>query len=309
MTRPAQGICHPAKCCGTARSSTSRSLDGDRPPHLPAPGPLESDDARLPDDRGPGRSRVGAVARARARRPRSAGLEGLFRSDHYQAIGTGSPAGSLDAWTTLAGLAARTTDAAPRDDGLARHVPARLGAREERRHRRPHLGRARRARHRRRLVRARARRLRLPVPDDARAARRARPAARGDHAPVDGRPTTSGRSRCSSRGRRSSSAAPRSRAPCAPRCASPTSTTPSSRRSTRRASASTILDAAAREAGRDPLVYSMMIGCLVGRDDGELERRLQRFRRRSAATRLRCAAPSSRSSTSSARTRRSASSG
>ena len=38
----------------------------------------------------------------------SAGLEGLFRSDHYQAIGKGSPAGSLDAWTTLAGLAART---------------------------------------------------------------------------------------------------------------------------------------------------------------------------------------------------------
>ena len=38
----------------------------------------------------------------------AAGLEGLFRSDHYQAIGTGSPAGSLDAWTTLAALAART---------------------------------------------------------------------------------------------------------------------------------------------------------------------------------------------------------
>jgi alkanesulfonate monooxygenase SsuD/methylene tetrahydromethanopterin reductase-like flavin-dependent oxidoreductase (luciferase family) len=38
----------------------------------------------------------------------AAGLEGLFRSDHYQAIGKGSPAGSLDAWTTLAGLAART---------------------------------------------------------------------------------------------------------------------------------------------------------------------------------------------------------
>ena len=45
-----------------------------------------------------------------------------------------------------------------------------------------------------------------------------------------------------------------------------------------------ILDAAAREAGRDPLVYSMMIGCLVGRDDDDLERRQQRFeRRRSAA--------------------------
>jgi alkanesulfonate monooxygenase SsuD/methylene tetrahydromethanopterin reductase-like flavin-dependent oxidoreductase (luciferase family) len=37
-----------------------------------------------------------------------AGLDGLFRSDHYRAIGRGDPAGSLDAWTTLAALAART---------------------------------------------------------------------------------------------------------------------------------------------------------------------------------------------------------
>ena len=37
-----------------------------------------------------------------------AGLEGLFRSDHYRAIGRGDPAGSLDAWTILAALAART---------------------------------------------------------------------------------------------------------------------------------------------------------------------------------------------------------
>src|SRR6476646_10179422 len=37
-----------------------------------------------------------------------AGLEGLFRSDHYRSIVRGDPAGSLDAWATLAGLAART---------------------------------------------------------------------------------------------------------------------------------------------------------------------------------------------------------
>jgi alkanesulfonate monooxygenase SsuD/methylene tetrahydromethanopterin reductase-like flavin-dependent oxidoreductase (luciferase family) len=36
------------------------------------------------------------------------GLEGLFRSDHYLSIVRGGDAGSLDAWTTLAGLAART---------------------------------------------------------------------------------------------------------------------------------------------------------------------------------------------------------
>jgi alkanesulfonate monooxygenase SsuD/methylene tetrahydromethanopterin reductase-like flavin-dependent oxidoreductase (luciferase family) len=37
-----------------------------------------------------------------------AGLDGLFRSDHYRSIHRGDPAGSLDAWATLAGLAART---------------------------------------------------------------------------------------------------------------------------------------------------------------------------------------------------------
>ena len=38
----------------------------------------------------------------------TAGLDGLFRSDHYRSIVRGDPAGSLDAWATLAALAART---------------------------------------------------------------------------------------------------------------------------------------------------------------------------------------------------------
>jgi alkanesulfonate monooxygenase SsuD/methylene tetrahydromethanopterin reductase-like flavin-dependent oxidoreductase (luciferase family) len=38
-----------------------------------------------------------------------ADLESLFRSDHYQSIVRDGPAGSLDAWATLAALAARTT--------------------------------------------------------------------------------------------------------------------------------------------------------------------------------------------------------
>jgi alkanesulfonate monooxygenase SsuD/methylene tetrahydromethanopterin reductase-like flavin-dependent oxidoreductase (luciferase family) len=37
-----------------------------------------------------------------------AGLDGLFRSDHYKAIVRPSPAGSLDAWATLSGLAVIT---------------------------------------------------------------------------------------------------------------------------------------------------------------------------------------------------------
>ena len=36
------------------------------------------------------------------------GLEGLFRSDHYVSVDEGATRGSLDAWTTLAGLGART---------------------------------------------------------------------------------------------------------------------------------------------------------------------------------------------------------
>ena len=38
----------------------------------------------------------------------AAGLDGLFRSDHYRSIVRGEPAGALDAWATLAGLAAVT---------------------------------------------------------------------------------------------------------------------------------------------------------------------------------------------------------
>src|SRR5262245_52901247 len=45
---------------------------------------------------------------ALAQAAEAAGLEGLFRSDHYRSIERGEPAGSLDAWATLAALAART---------------------------------------------------------------------------------------------------------------------------------------------------------------------------------------------------------
>jgi len=45
---------------------------------------------------------------ALARAAEAAGLDGFFRSDHYRSIVRGEPAGSLDAWATLAALAART---------------------------------------------------------------------------------------------------------------------------------------------------------------------------------------------------------
>jgi alkanesulfonate monooxygenase SsuD/methylene tetrahydromethanopterin reductase-like flavin-dependent oxidoreductase (luciferase family) len=47
--------------------------------------------------------------RTLAQAAEDANLEGLFRSDHYRSIMRGDPAGSLDAWATLAGLAAVTT--------------------------------------------------------------------------------------------------------------------------------------------------------------------------------------------------------
>ncbi len=45
---------------------------------------------------------------ALGRATEAAGLEGLFRSDHYRSIVRGEPAGSLDAWAILAALAAST---------------------------------------------------------------------------------------------------------------------------------------------------------------------------------------------------------
>ena len=46
--------------------------------------------------------------RALAAAAEDAGLDGLFRSDHYRSILRGEPAGSLDAWATLAALAVST---------------------------------------------------------------------------------------------------------------------------------------------------------------------------------------------------------
>jgi alkanesulfonate monooxygenase SsuD/methylene tetrahydromethanopterin reductase-like flavin-dependent oxidoreductase (luciferase family) len=47
--------------------------------------------------------------RALADAAEAAGLDGLFRSDHYRSILRGEPTGSLDAWATLAALAVTTT--------------------------------------------------------------------------------------------------------------------------------------------------------------------------------------------------------
>src|SRR5207248_2494931 len=89
---------------------------------------------------------------------------------------------------------------------------------------------------------------------------------------------TSCRSRCNDRVRRSSSAAARGprTVRAAVRWADEYNTvfpTVDEARERKRA-----LDDAAREAERDPLRYSMMIGCVVGRTDDEVQRRLERHR-------------------------------
>src|SRR2546425_5393883 len=60
---------------------------------------------------------------ALARACEETGIEGLFRSDHYRSVFEVAGRESLDAWATLAGLAA-VTERQARDDGLARDVPA-----------------------------------------------------------------------------------------------------------------------------------------------------------------------------------------
>ena len=61
-----------------------------------------------------------------------AGLDGLFRSDHYGSIHReGEPVGALDAWATLAALAARTQRIRLGTLVSPDHVPPRLGARED----------------------------------------------------------------------------------------------------------------------------------------------------------------------------------
>ena len=62
-----------------------------------------------------------------------------------------------------------------------------------------------------------------------------------------------------------------------------------------------IVDDAAREAGREPLRFSMMIGCVVGRDQGEVDERLARCREIVGAERRRRSPARSTRSTSSLR--------
>ena len=215
--------------------------------------------------------------RALATAAEDAGLDGLFRSDHYRSIGRGDPAGSLDAWATIAALAARTStlrlgtmvspvtfrpasvlakSVATADHVSGGRVELGIGAgwfeAEHETYGFPFL-----------TSRARLDELDRQLAEITRQWTEApdvwpKPVQQ-PHPPI----IVGGRAR------------PRTVA-AAIRFADEYNTVfPSvdEARERRR-----ILDEAAREAGRKPLQFSMMIGCIVGRDQGEVDERLGRFR-------------------------------
>ena len=230
-----------------------------------------------------------------AQRAEQLGFGAFFRSDHYLAMG-GVAGGRR------AARADRRVDDArrprPRDvDDPPRHarhvgdVPAARTAGDHRRRRRPDVGRPRRARARRRLVRAGAPGVRHPVPAARRALRPARGAARGDHRPVvdAGRrdvrlrrrplPRRRRRRRCPSRCRpaasRSSSAVAARSGRRRWRRASPPSTTRRSCSPDRFVEQRARVAAACAAIDRDPasLTYSAAAVVCLGADEAEVARR------------------------------------
>jgi alkanesulfonate monooxygenase SsuD/methylene tetrahydromethanopterin reductase-like flavin-dependent oxidoreductase (luciferase family) len=216
--------------------------------------------------------------RALAQAAEAAGLEGLFRSDHYRSIGRGDPAGSLDAWATLAGLAAITTRlrlgtmVSPvtfrRVSVLAKLVTTV-----------DHISNGRaelgigagwfEAEHDAYGFTFPSNKERLDELD-----RQLEELTRQwTEAPdIWPRPVQQPRPPIIVGG----SAKPRT-VRAAVRFADEYNTVFASVDEARERKR--ILDEAARDAGRDPLRFSLMIGCVVGRDEGELEERLEQFRK------------------------------
>jgi alkanesulfonate monooxygenase SsuD/methylene tetrahydromethanopterin reductase-like flavin-dependent oxidoreductase (luciferase family) len=205
-----------------------------------------------------------------------AGLEGLFRSDHYRSIVRGGDAGSLDAWTTLAALAARTqrlrlgTLVSPvtfrHPSVLAKAVATAdhvSGGRVE-------LGigggwyEAEHTTYGFRFGTARERMDEL----DRQLEEIVRQWTEADD--VRPKPLQQPRPRVIVGG----AAKPRT-VRAAVRFADEYNTTFAAPADCRERRAR--VDEAARDAGRDPLTFSLMTGCVVGRDDAELAERRRRF--------------------------------
>jgi alkanesulfonate monooxygenase SsuD/methylene tetrahydromethanopterin reductase-like flavin-dependent oxidoreductase (luciferase family) len=204
-----------------------------------------------------------------------AGLEGLFRSDHYRSIRNDEEAGSLDAWTTLAGLAARTsrirlgTMVSPVTFRPASVLAKSVATVDHISNGRVELGIGAgwfEAEHETYGFDFMTTRARLDELD-----RQLEEIVRQWTTAEDvwPKPVQQPRPPIIVGG----SARPRT-VRAAVRWADEYNTVfPTVAEAGERKQ---VLDAAAREAGREPLRYSMMIGCAVGRDRAELERRLER---------------------------------
>src|SRR5438132_4909117 len=214
---------------------------------------------------------------ALARACEDAGLEGLFRSDHYLSIVRGGEAGSLDAWTTLAALAARTerirlgTMVSPVTFRPASVLAKSVVTVDRVSNGRVELGIGAGWYEAEHVVygfpfppvRERMDELERQLAEITR--------QWTDAGEVWPKPVQRPRPPIIVGG----SAKPRT-VRAAVRWADEYNTvfpTVEEARERKR-----VLDDAAREAGRDPLHYSMMIGCVVGRNQEELERRLERHR-------------------------------
>ena len=217
------------------------------------------------------------MARARARGRGGAGSTGSSAPTTTARSCAATRPASLDAWTTLAGARRRDRAHPARHDGLAGHVPPRVGAREGRR---PPSTTSRtaasssgigagwfEAEHETYGFPFLTSRERLDELDR----QLAEITRQWTEAPdVWPKPLQQPRPPIIVGGR----AKPRTvRAAVALRRRVQHRLPDASRR---RASASGILDDAAPAAGREPLRFSMMIGCVVGRDHAELDERLGR---------------------------------
>ena len=118
------------------------------------------------------------------------GFDHCWNMDHFASLGGDDTLDIFEAWTLLAGMAARTTPHADRLLGHRQHLPAPGGAGEGRGHRGPPLRRTAGVRHRRGLGGERAHDARPPVRQRPRPRRLARGGAADHPVAVDEPRTT-----------------------------------------------------------------------------------------------------------------------